>query len=513
MNRMQLWLLAGTACIVSASSMAVEIVAGRALAPYVGMSLYTWTMIIAVVLAGLSLGHWVGGVLADKSQRPSFWVAVTLLAASVTTLASTHILPIFEPIVTGTNPISHVGLLTVAAFLLPSLAAGILSPILTKMALDGTDQHHQGRILGLFFALGAGGAIIGTLAAGLFLISWLGTAISMMVIAGIYALLALPFWRGASRAIAGTASAGLLTVAAFSHQPVCTEESAYYCIRIDPFDLSGREAKVMALDHLAHGINDAADPLLLPTPYVHGVDELVRQRFKGKKLDAFFVGGGAFTLPRAWLARYPHGQMTVTEVDPVVTRLAQEQLWVPQSSRMTVLHQDARQALKNLPPETKFDVIFGDAFHDISIPQHLVTDEFNAEIAARLKPDGVYVTNVVDLLRAPQLMLSFAKTLQKRFKIVELWIDVQEVTPEEKRTTWIVLATNSPGKHAFEQKNAYIEDAYLNSTYGLSRRWIRIPTEGMIGIMPEDSLVTLTDDYSPVDRLLRPVLVNASVVE
>ena len=42
---------------VSAASMALEIVAGGALAPYVGMSLYTWTVIIAVVLAGLSVGH------------------------------------------------------------------------------------------------------------------------------------------------------------------------------------------------------------------------------------------------------------------------------------------------------------------------------------------------------------------------------------------------------------------------------------------------------------------------
>ncbi|MEO0719944.1 MAG: fused MFS/spermidine synthase, partial [Pseudomonadota bacterium] len=32
--------------------MALEIAAGRLMAPYVGMSLYSWTAIIAVVLAG-----------------------------------------------------------------------------------------------------------------------------------------------------------------------------------------------------------------------------------------------------------------------------------------------------------------------------------------------------------------------------------------------------------------------------------------------------------------------------
>ncbi|MCB1451964.1 MAG: fused MFS/spermidine synthase, partial [Nitratireductor sp.] len=35
--------------MVSAASLVVEIVAGRMLAPYLGMSLYTWTSVIAVV--------------------------------------------------------------------------------------------------------------------------------------------------------------------------------------------------------------------------------------------------------------------------------------------------------------------------------------------------------------------------------------------------------------------------------------------------------------------------------
>ena len=48
------------ACIVASiagfSSMVVEIVAARAMAPYVGVSLYAWTSIIGVVLAGIAPG-------------------------------------------------------------------------------------------------------------------------------------------------------------------------------------------------------------------------------------------------------------------------------------------------------------------------------------------------------------------------------------------------------------------------------------------------------------------------
>ena len=49
----------------AACGLVIEIVAGRMIAPYLGMSLYTWTAIIAVVLAGFSAGHCIGGWIAE----------------------------------------------------------------------------------------------------------------------------------------------------------------------------------------------------------------------------------------------------------------------------------------------------------------------------------------------------------------------------------------------------------------------------------------------------------------
>ena len=44
----------------------LEILAGRLLAPYVGISLETYTSIIGTVLAGIAAGSWIGGKLADR---------------------------------------------------------------------------------------------------------------------------------------------------------------------------------------------------------------------------------------------------------------------------------------------------------------------------------------------------------------------------------------------------------------------------------------------------------------
>src|SRR5512139_692963 len=57
--------------IASFCTLVIELVAGRIMAPYVGVSLYTWTSIIGVVLAGISIGAWVGGMLADRYPSAS----------------------------------------------------------------------------------------------------------------------------------------------------------------------------------------------------------------------------------------------------------------------------------------------------------------------------------------------------------------------------------------------------------------------------------------------------------
>ena len=496
-----------TLTLVAACSMALEIIAGRALAPYVGMSLYSWTMIIAVVLSGLSIGHWFGGTVSDSTANPAKWVAATLFAAALTTLLSLGAIKFVAPFLVDQNPIAHVGILSLVGFFLPSAIAGMLSPLLTKMALDKTPSDRHGRVLGLMFALGAFGAIIGTLVAGLVLISWVGTSGSILIIAALYGALSLPYWVAKPRTIAvltiGLVGLGLSqTPSLLGLKSPCLKESAYFCIRVDNITYLGRESRVMALDHLAHGINDAKDPSLLLTPYVQGIDEIVRARFTGQKLEAFFVGGGAYTLPRAWLNAYPEGTFITAELDPEVTKIAKQRMWLPESPNHKIIHGDARKILARQTSDQKYDVIFGDAFHDISIPQHLVSDEFHQLVKSHLKPNGIYAINVVDSLRSPRFLLSLIQTLKLRFPVVELWLDIEQVQPQDARVTWIVTGSNkaTPGNS-------------FSSSHGFNREWTRGPIALMRDYVGVENLITLTDDFAPVDRLLAGVILNAQIAE
>ncbi|MGI9371748.1 MAG: fused MFS/spermidine synthase [Hyphomicrobiales bacterium] len=496
-----------TLAMVAASSMALEIVAGRALAPYVGMSLYSWTVIIAVVLAGLSVGNWIGGLISDKGVSHRLWIASMFAAASLSTLASLMLLRSVGPLAAKLDPVGHVMLLALGAFLLPSALAGVISPILTKLALGVVKAEYHGRVLGAMFALGSVGAIIGTLIAGLVLISWVGTAGSVFSIALIYGVLAIPFLTGPGRYLYSIILMIGFAIAVFfpnvlGLQTACLKESAYFCIRVDNLVFNERNSKVLALDHLAHGLNDAEDAAFLLSPYVQGVDEIVRQRFPKSVLNAFFVGGGAYTLPRAWQKNYPNGKLLVAELDPEVTKIAKERLWLELSENLSVIHGDARQALTNLPQEISFNVIFGDAFHDISVPPHLVSDEFHGIVKSRLSPDGLYAVNVVDSFRRPAFLLSLIKTLKLRFPVVEAWLDTESFPNSDARVTWIVIATNSPTP---TQK--------LSAQYGFQRQWLRAPIDRLIRNVGEENTVTLTDDYAPVARLLAPVLLESTYAD
>lgn len=496
----------------SAGGLIVEIVAGRLIAPYVGMSLYTWTAIIAVVLAGLSVGHWIGGRLASATvDRPLGLrrLAISLALASVTTLLALVALSDLSLalVSSGLGQVTVVIVLTTTLFLLPSLFVGIVAPIVTKLAVD-SDPGRVGAVLGRMFAVGTVGSIAGTLLAGFFFISWIGSSGTLISVAAVYALLAalcamLSGRRGgAVIVVALVASTGVLATVggvrgAFAAR--CTVESDYFCIQIDDFaQVVGRPSALMALDNLVHSINDRDDPSLLFSPYIHFVDEYARRRFPLDRPDtrfhAFFIGGGGYTLPRSWAATVDGARMTVAEIDPAVTRAAADHMWLTaEDPKIEIVHRDARALLQSLPPEPAFDVIFGDAFHDISIPSHLVSREFHAEVARRLKPDGFYVVNAVDRRAAPRFVAALANTLALDFPVVEIW---DEVTPgdagEDLRRTYLIVAGFRPAG-----------DRTMPSAFGLRRTWRQIPREE-IG----ETEIVLTDDFAPIERLLTSVLVS-----
>jgi spermidine synthase len=492
-----LWLLVAVQATVAAASLVVEIVAGRMLAPYVGMSLYTWTSVIAVVLAGFSAGHWVGGRIAEwppaRALRANGWA---MLAASVSTAGAVLVLRgVSGPVITAVpNPVASIVLLTVLVFFLPSFFAGIPAPILSMIAV----LHHperRGRALGAMFAAGAWGAILGTLAAGFVFISWLGSTGTLAVVAGVYALLGVQslLSAGGLRAMAPGAVALLLALGltgqALTLPNPCTVESDYFCIRV--IDVSASAAapeRLMVLDHLVHGAAYRDDPRAMMTLHAMMLDGLARMRMEERTdWSAFFIGGGSYSVPRAWQTLAPPPQVTVAEVDPQVTAVATASFWYdPGADR--IVHADARQTLRLEP--YRYDVVIGDAFSDIAVPQHLITREFFTLVRQRLNPGGVYLMNIIDQNDRLEVLASMIVTARAVWPSVEVWASPDH-DPGDNRRVFVLVAGEAPSART-----------QIQHAGPLPARAVRVAASSVDAILAGRDPLVFTDDYAPIDRLL-----------
>ena len=182
----------------SACIMVVELVAGRLISRHLGQSLYTWTAVIGVILAGISIGNLVGGRLADcfpprRALAALFFLAALgcLAAPALNRLAGEG--PWLWTLPWPARIVAHVGLV----FLVPAILLGTISPVAARMALD--PRRRAGRTLGDVYAWGAAGALAGAFLAGFVLVAHAGVTAIVQASGGGLALLGLIYAASSSR--------------------------------------------------------------------------------------------------------------------------------------------------------------------------------------------------------------------------------------------------------------------------------------------------------------------------
>ncbi|MGB5306008.1 MAG: fused MFS/spermidine synthase [Gammaproteobacteria bacterium] len=478
----------------SAALMVLEIAAGRLLAPYIGVSLYSWTAIIGVVLGGLSLGNWLGGVWADhggRAQSAGLVLGLGALSCIGILLLLTVVAPPLQNSALGLLTMSF--LFVAALFFLPAMLLGVVTPLLTTLALrlDGRTGH----IVGMMHALAALGSIVGTFATGYLFIQYFGTHAVIIGTGVMLGGLALTFllrarWTLLGLVITAAALTGWTQARGGFLQP-CDQESNYFCIRV--VDMSREtpygSARGLVLDHLLHGISAAAQPDLLIAPYTHLMDELITTHLGDRTRPPafFFAGGGSYTQPRAVQARYPGARIVVAELDPQVTAIAQRELYF-EPGQAQIIHSDARRVLAQMHSDA-FDVIVGDVFHDIAVPFHLVTREYAELVKSRLVPGGLYALNVVDIYPDPRLVKSMLKTLREVFINVRIWIESD--TLPDMRVTYVISAGDT-----------HTAPALVQALHGPPRAWRDVTADLTAHGTPMAALPVLTDDRVPIERLL-----------
>ncbi|MFF6909721.1 fused MFS/spermidine synthase [Streptomyces sp. NPDC012389] len=474
----------------SAAVLVVEIVALRLLAPYLGLTLETSTLVIGIALTAIALGSWLGGRVADQVDPhrligPALGVSGVVVALTPLLLRTTAewAAPLLLLVAAGT-------------LLVPGALLSAVTPLVTKLRL--TSLAETGTVVGRLSGVGTFGAIVGTVLTGFVLISRLPVS---SILIGLGTLLVLGAvlvdrrarrWRRASAVALASVVAGSLATA-FAPGG-CDAETRYHCARIvaDPDRATGR---TLVLDGLRHSYVDVEDPTYLRFGYVRAIAAVADTAFPaGEPLAAHHIGGGGLTFPRYLASVRPGTRSLVSEIDGGVVRIDREQLNLGASSGIDVRVEDARLGLKRLEADSR-DLVVGDAFGGVSVPWHLTTTEALRDVHRALRKDGLYAANLIDHGR-----LAFARaevaTLAEVFEHVAVIGAPVDIGLDPAATpvggNMVVLASDRP-----------LDASAIQKALDARETGWRIATGDTVTAWTGDAPV-LTDDHAPVDQLLQP---------
>ena len=477
------WLAGALVFFTSGSVLVVEILAGRLLAPYVGVSLETYTGVIGTVLAGIAAGTWAGGYLADRVS-PRRTLGPLVVVGGGLCLVSVPLVRLMGPSSAAGGSVEVVWLSGIA-FFAPAAVLSAVTPTVVKLQLR--DLEVTGQVVGRLSALATAGAILGTFLAGFVLVEAVPTTTSIVLIGLSLMIAGVALWLWLARAGRSVVAAvGVIALAGSSLVGAagdpCDVETVYHCARVVP-DEARPGGRLLILDNLRHSYVDLEDPTYLEFSYAKVFADLMQATVPGGPIDVLHIGGGGFTLPRYLRVVRPGSNSVVLEIDPGVVTLSRQRLGLVTGPDLRVDVGDARLLLADAPGGQ--DVAVGDAFGGRAVPWHLTTIEFVRAVHQKLRPGGLYVLNVIDY--GP---LRFARA--EVATLAEVFAHVAVVVPEA------VVAGAPGGNVVIAASDQPIDHAAVRARIAArSGEEVVITGAQFAGDAP-----VLRDNHAPVDQWL-----------
>ena len=470
-----LFLVAATSGLV----LVIEILAGRLMAPYVGVSIDTFTGIIGTILAGIAIGAAVGGVLADRFD-PVKLIAQALLYGGALTWLSIPIVTSVGPNI-GSGPLAIVTL-AAAAFVLPTAVLSGIGPMVAKLEIGDLDE--TGAVVGRLSAASTFGALVGTFGTGFILIAILPVRTIILAIGAVLVVAGIVMFIATGRGRPSGSEVALVLVTAFLSLAIdtpCEQTTAYYCIRVVADDPAERpNGRSLILDQLRHAHVDLDDPTFLDIRYMR-LFAAAAESLPDGPIRVLHVGGGGFTLPRYIDAVRPNSSHTVLELDEDLVTVIQERFGLPADHGYDIRIGDARLNLNDLESDS-FDLIVGDAYSGNSVPWHLATAEVIDEIDRLLDDGGIYIANIIDG-NENRFIRSQLATMNESFEHLAM------VEPDggvgRRAQNQLVVGGHQP----VGLLNVAPEDGR------------QLTNDELVDFVGDDALV-LTDNFAPADQLL-----------
>lgn len=469
--------------------MALEIYAGRMLAPIFGNSVYVWGSAISVFLAALAVGYVLGGRLADRTPRLDRLGRLLLLASVCLLLLVLFSKPTLDSLGRSLSGSRFSPLL--AATLLfgpPTVLLATVSPFAIRLA--ARDLAGLGNVAGRLFALSTGGSLAGALGCTFVLIPWLdreGILELLLLVTLALTMLAASDRASENRWVLATALLLALVpwvrmAAESSEEPLALRVTPYQTIEVRERD--GRRTLV------SDGVPHSALELGTGEPALSYPRYAIAPLLFGRPDSALILGLGGGTTGRYLQRGLPELELDFVEIDRAMAELARDYMGFEQSGRVRLHLGDARRFLAD--SERRWDLVFCDTYLGLSVPFHLTTVEFFRLVRSRLDEGGVVAVNVAAPIDQP-FTAALVATLRRVFPQLYAF-DVPGVgnvvlvaTLEEERLSEAELLERAKRLGAELPFDPTLEE--------VARR--RVETEDL-----DARDLVLRDDHAPVDRLL-----------
>ncbi len=491
--------------------MSFEMLGSRYLNPYFGSGIYTWAALISTVLAALTAGYFLGGMIGDRTVSAAVLGAI-IAAASVYLL----ILPGFAGALLGffADSIDDVrtGSLyaAFAIMFVPVTLLGVYSPFAIRLVLKAAQQ--SGTISGTIYGVSTAGSIIGTLGTTFFLIPQIGTRAITLLLGGTglccaFLLIvidrAVVARRDARLMIVLIALATCLTAGPnvradglidegiraqmlrHSDGQIAHIETEYNNLFIDKHgSLLGLSSMFKGRPDYVESIVDLKDPDALPVSYNRTMAVALTYPSAPKRILMIGMGAGSIS---TYLGRaMPDTQIDVVELDPGVIAAGEKYFGLRETDKVRFIDSDGRVYLNR--HKDRYDLILLDAFRELGIPFHMLTKEFYALVKDHLTPGGAVASNVA---ANTKLYVSTLMTLRAVFPTVDVYPDWADSTFAQA----IAVAAPSPRPSA---------DALLQRAAALQQQYhFRYPLADIVGKRVTKDFSAggelLTDDFAPAD--------------
>lgn len=494
-----------TAFFCGMTIMAVELSASRLLAPYFGTSSIIWTVIIGLIMISLSVGNVLGGRSADKYNNldrlfslvwiSALWIAIIPLVGKYVVALSVVIMMWILP-----NNLLVAGSVfsCLVVFSVPLVILGMASPYLVKLGVR--DMVNNGRTTGEIYAMSTVGSIIGTFIPTFLTIPVIGTQKTFLVFSLVLNLICLYHFitvkKGIIKAaittalVIGLLAAPLNNSYAFWKKTVLEDESLYNYLQV-----AEDSESVILSTNVAFGVQSIymknKEMSGLYYEYALMAPFFMKDTNIDSKFKLLVLGMGTGTNAKQFKHFFPSSEIEGVEIDQKIVDLSKKYFGLTEEEAKVYVN-DGRTFLSS-KDAGMYDVILIDAYHDITIPFHMATTEFFAEVKKHLNPGGVFMVNINMRSEENNKIENYlTQTLKNNMKKVYKY-DIPNVTN--------TIVYSSDDENCIE--------TFLNNTRNLPENHLLVPiAQNVAGGMEEvtETKYIFTDDIAPVEVLGQELL-------